>query len=316
MSAGSITRHLILLLTALWNFEAAATELTGTVWRVVKIMSMDDRVYAPDDRSKYTLELLSKGRAAIEADCNRGTGTWTSEGPGQLQFGPIATTRALCPPESLSERYLAQFEWVRSYVLEDGRLFLATMADGSIIEFESINVPPTATLLGEEIHTTDASELQKIVLTRLLDRYAEQQRIEVTGEEIDAFVESQQLGMAEHGLTEEKSLSSEEIAQLSQMRRDWGRAMIRQWKIHRALYQRYGGRIIFQQLGPEPLDAYRKYLEERRSAGDFTIHDKAFEDTFWRYFTDDTMHSFYQPGSEEEAQALTTPWWTRAAGNE
>jgi len=26
--------------------------------------------------------------------------------------------------------------WVRSYVLEGGHLFLATMADGSIIEFE------------------------------------------------------------------------------------------------------------------------------------------------------------------------------------
>ncbi len=316
MIAYPIARPLVLLLTAFWIFEVAATELTGTAWRLVKIMSMDDRVYAPDDRSKYTLELLSKGRAAIEADCNRGTGTWTSEGPGQLQFGPIATTRALCPPESLSERYLAQFEWVRSYVMEDGRLFLATMADGSIIEFEPINVPPTATVLGEEVHTTDASELQKIALTRLLDRYAEQQRIEVTGEAIDAFVESQRLGIAEHGLTEEKSLSPEEIARLSQMRRDWGRTMIRQWQIHRALYPRYGGRIIFQQLGPEPLDAHRKYLEERRSAGDFTIHDKAFEDTFWRYFTEDTMHSFYQPGSEEQAQALTTPWWTHAAGNE
>ena len=316
MSGGSIARHLILLLTALWVFEAAATELTGTAWRLVKIMSMDDRVYAPDDRSKYTLELLSKGRAAIEADCNRGTGTWTSEGPGQLQFGPIATTRALCPPESLSERYLAQFEWVRSYVMEDGRLFLATMADGSIIEFEPINVPPTATVLGEEVHTTDASELQKIVLTRLLDRYAEQQRIEVTGDEIDAFVESQQRGMAEHGLTADEDLDPEEVAQVTGMRRDWARAIIRQWKVHRALYQRYGGRIIFQQFGPEPLDAYRQYLEERRSAGDFTIHDKAFEDTFWRYFNDDTMHSFYLPGSEEEAQALTTPWWARAAGNE
>lgn len=297
-------------------FEAAAAELTGSSWRLVKIMSMDDRVYAPDDRSKYTLELLSNGRTVIEADCNRGTGSWTSESPGQLQFGPIATTRALCLPESLSERYLAQFEWVRSYVMEDGRLFLATMADGSIIEFEPVNVPPAATVLGEEVRTTDASELQRIVLTRLLDRYAEQQGIEVTDDEIDAFVESQQRGMAEHGLTADEDLDPEEVPQVTGMRRDWARAIIRQWKVHRALYQRYGGRIIFQQFGPEPLDAYRQYLEERRSAGDFTIHDKAFEDAFWRYFNDDTMHSFYQPGSEEEAQALTTPWWARAAGNE
>jgi hypothetical protein len=31
---------------------------------------------------------------------------------------------------------MAQFPWVRSYVTKDGGLFLATMADGSIIEFE------------------------------------------------------------------------------------------------------------------------------------------------------------------------------------
>jgi hypothetical protein len=33
---------------------------------------------------------------------------------------------------------MGQFQWVRSYVLENGNLFLATMADGSIIEFEPL----------------------------------------------------------------------------------------------------------------------------------------------------------------------------------
>jgi hypothetical protein len=88
-----------------------------------------------------------------------------------------------------------------------------------------------------------------------------------------------------------------------------GRAMIRQWKLNRALYQQYGGRIIYQQLGPEPLDAYRRYLEERQAAGDFEIHDKSFEAQFWRYFTNDAMHDFYPPGSEEAARAFTTPPW-------
>jgi len=72
----------------------------------------------------------------VRADCNLGTGSWTSESAGQLQFGEIAATQALCPPGSLHDRYMAQFPWVRSYVTKDGGLFLATMADGSIIEFE------------------------------------------------------------------------------------------------------------------------------------------------------------------------------------
>jgi len=114
----------------------AASELAGTSWRLVKIMEMDDSVDQPEDRSLYTLEFDGEGRAAMRADCNRGTGSWTSESPGQLLFGPIAATRAICPPASLSDKYLAQFEWVRSYVMKDRHLFLATMADGSIIEFE------------------------------------------------------------------------------------------------------------------------------------------------------------------------------------
>lgn len=114
----------------------AASELAGTSWRLVKIMGMEDSIDEPEDRTLYTLEFGADGRAAMRADCNRGTGAWTSESKGHLQFGPIASTRAMCPPGSLSDKYLAQFEWVRSYVKENGHLFLATMADGAIIEFE------------------------------------------------------------------------------------------------------------------------------------------------------------------------------------
>ena len=116
--------------------DDAASELAGTSCRLVRIMEMDDSVDEPADRSLYTLEFGADGHAAMRADCNRGSGTWTSESPPQLTFGPIASTRAMCSPESLSDKYLAQFGWVRSYVMKDGNLFLATMADGSIIEFE------------------------------------------------------------------------------------------------------------------------------------------------------------------------------------
>ena len=99
---------------------------------------MDDSVLTPEDRSLYTLTFAAAGSATLRADWNRGAGTWTSQGPSQLQFGPIASTRAMCPPGSLSDRYLALFEWVRSYVTKNGHLFLATMADGAIIEFEPV----------------------------------------------------------------------------------------------------------------------------------------------------------------------------------
>jgi heat shock protein HslJ len=125
--------------TAVQPAEAAAAgSLAGTSWQLVKIMSMDDTTYTPEDPSLYTLEFGNDGSMRLQADCNRGTGSWSSESPGQLQFGVIAATQAQCPPGSLHDQYLAQFQWVRSYVAEGGHLFLATMADGSIIEFEPI----------------------------------------------------------------------------------------------------------------------------------------------------------------------------------
>jgi len=116
-------------------------ELAGTTWRLVKIMGMDDSVAEPENRSAYTLEFGTDGQASLLADCNRGTGSWTSESGPQLEFGPIAATMAMCSPGSIADKYLAEFQWVRSYVMNDGHLFLATMADGSIIEFEPVDVP-------------------------------------------------------------------------------------------------------------------------------------------------------------------------------
>jgi len=118
--------------------ETATDRLAGTSWRLVKIMSMDDTTHVPDDPAKYTLSFGADGTAQILADCNRGTGSWTSASASQLEFGVIAATQAMCLPGSLHDVYMAQFQWVRSYVVEGGHLFLSTMADGSIIEFEPV----------------------------------------------------------------------------------------------------------------------------------------------------------------------------------
>lgn len=287
--------------------SAVAGELEGSAWRLLNITGMDDRVDVPDDPSRYTLTFGADSRAAIRADCNRGTGSWSSGDGPQLTFGPIAATRVLCPPTSLSDKYLAQFEWVRSYTMRDGHLFLATMADGSIIEFEPLP-PVVATVLGEDVHATEPGEMQSAILTRLFDHYAAERGLEVTDAEIGAYLEHMRRGMAAEGLTAEHELSGEEAAQVDAMRRQMGHALIRRWKVNKSLYEAYGGRVIYQQLGPEPLDAYRQYLRERQAAGDFSIADPAMERHFWAYFTDDSKHDFMAPGSEDLKLAFTCPW--------
>ncbi len=127
--------------------------------------------------------------------------------------------------------------------------------------------------------------------------------------EVDAWVEHMQQGLVAAGLDAAADLTPQEAAQAAAMQRGMGAALIRQWKINKSLYEAYGGRIVYQQLGPEPLDAYRTYLEERESAGDFSINDPDLAKGFWRYFRDDSIHDFMETGSSDEAQAFAKPPW-------
>jgi para-nitrobenzyl esterase len=92
----------------------------------------------PVDRTKYTRSFDARGGVAVRVDCNRGRGTWKSSDANQVRFGPLALTRAQCPPGSLHDQIVKQWGNIRSYVLKDGHLFLSLMADGGIYEFEPV----------------------------------------------------------------------------------------------------------------------------------------------------------------------------------
>jgi para-nitrobenzyl esterase len=112
--------------------------LAGTAWQLVRFQGGDDRVLVAGDRTHYTLSFASDGALSARIACNRGRGQWTSERPGQLALGPIAMTRAMCPPEPLQERLVKDLAAMRSYVVRDGRLFISLFADGGIYEFEPL----------------------------------------------------------------------------------------------------------------------------------------------------------------------------------
>lgn len=205
--------------------------------------------------------------------------------------------------------------------------------------------PLAGRVLGAEIRTADAEELRYYVLGRLTDRYAEAKGIAVAQAELVAWVDHVRATLAEDrarqtarrreiatklaagGLAEaERAALTAELERLDGFlaalsdpaeeseadraaRAEIAAAFIRQWKIHRELWRQYGGRIVYQQGGPEPLDAIRRFLEERQATGAFQILDRALEAAFWRYYRDDSLHSFYRPGSREEAEAFARPPW-------
>ena len=131
---------------------APVSPLADTQWRLVEFQSMDDAVgtVRPDDPSKYTMRLSGDGTVALRLNCNRASGTWSAEPSadrtsGRFEFGPLAGTRAHCPPPSMDEQVSSQAQYVRSYLLKDGRLYLSLMADGGIYVWEPYGEEPFET---------------------------------------------------------------------------------------------------------------------------------------------------------------------------
>ncbi len=124
------------LLVCAFSSQAQSGNLAGTSWRLVQFQAADDFTIPADDKDRYTLTFSPEGHLSARIDCNRGSGTWTSDAPGQLRIGPLAITRAMCPSTPLNKRLPRDFDFVRSYVLKDGHLFLSLQADGGIYEFE------------------------------------------------------------------------------------------------------------------------------------------------------------------------------------
>jgi para-nitrobenzyl esterase len=115
---------------------ASPGSLEGSSWRLVQIVYSDGTLRAAIERSRYTIGFGTGGVLNVRFDCNRGRGSWKSSAPGSLEFGDLALTRAQCPTGSLYDDLVRQWPHVRSWLIKDGRLFLALVADGGTLEFE------------------------------------------------------------------------------------------------------------------------------------------------------------------------------------
>jgi hypothetical protein len=204
-----------------------------------------------------------------------------------------------------------------------------------------------AVVLDKKITVKEKDRLNRLIFSTLLKQYAKENNIEPTDEEFNTFVqkteekEKQQEAKYAHDreklqedlksptISEKDRKNKEaEIESIEKLlktkleikertkgmeelmrtaKRNMAVQFVKSWKINKSLYAKYGGRVIFQQAGPEPLDAYRDFLKEQEKKGAFEITDKSYEASFWKYFTNDAMHTFYK--GEDGAKFINTPWW-------
>lgn len=204
-----------------------------------------------------------------------------------------------------------------------------------------------AVVLGKEITPDEKPRLTQLILGPIFEKYASENKVQPSDDELDIFIEKLAQKEKQHEarmqadkkkLLEElksKSLSDRDREEKSRhletienilktraraeatmkgreeemrpMKRQMAQQFVKRWKINKSLYEKYGGRVIFQQAGVEPIDAYRDFLREQEKKGAFQILDPQAEAEFWPYFTNDAMHTFL---SEEEGKKfITTPWW-------
>jgi para-nitrobenzyl esterase len=115
---------------------AYATSVVVGSWQLVKFQDNTGKIVAPDNKANYTLAFDAEGQVSLRLDCNRGSGKWASASKGELHFGPLALTRAQCPPGSLHDRLVKDLALVRSYTKQNGYLYLALVDDGGSYQFE------------------------------------------------------------------------------------------------------------------------------------------------------------------------------------
>jgi len=203
-------------------------------------------------------------------------------------------------------------------------LGITNLACAAALVLGDAAAPVAGVALGSVIRTTNAEELRIYVLRKLTDRYATQKGITVSRAESDSYLrratafrredsakQAARLTVVERELQsaslppDRRSVLESEAQTLRCLRESAERdaatranpspeemamidstpaAFIKQWKINRVLYQDYAGRVIGQQGGSEPLDAYREFLEEAQARGNFVIVNTGLEAGFWAYF--------------------------------
>jgi hypothetical protein len=133
-----------------------------------------------------------------------------------------------------------------------------------------------------------AERLASLILNALLKEYAKAHAISASVGEINSM---------------SRAVFGKRVAR--GVNRTVAEAAVVQWKVSKALYQQYGGIVIFQQSNPyEPVGAYGKFLEEQEKKKAFEIFDSQLREVFWCYFT--CEQSMIVP---PEKVNYDVPWW-------
>ncbi|MBX3012741.1 MAG: YbaY family lipoprotein [Caldilineaceae bacterium] len=132
-------------------------ELTDILWQWQQSELSDGTVITVTDPTRYTLHFLADGNVQLQADCNRGQGSYAVTGES-LTFMPIAVTLMACLPESQDSLFMQQISTVSTYQIDGDTLWL-TLQEGGKMHFAAASASTDMAVL-----TGTVTYLQRIAL--------------------------------------------------------------------------------------------------------------------------------------------------------
>ena len=114
--------------------KLARAEVIDVTWQWAGMKTPVEQITVASPE-RYTIRLESSGRLSLQADCNRGGGSYTVTAERQITLGPLSLTRVMCPPGSQSDRFVKEIGRVSSYFTKDGELVLELPVDSGTLRF-------------------------------------------------------------------------------------------------------------------------------------------------------------------------------------
>jgi hypothetical protein len=155
----------------------------------------------------------------------------------------------------------------------------------------------------EVLNMARPEKLSSLIWPPIMEEFGKTHNVEPSEEELLSFGRAMDASKAD--LPPE---FADKIPKLSSdMAREINQPFVKTWKISKALYEEFGGTVIFQQANPmEPVGAYRKLLETHERKGDFKIFDEKIKQQFWNYYVKE--QPFQVPQGEVD---YSVPWWLK-----
>ncbi|WP_265618043.1 hypothetical protein [Alteromonas aquimaris] len=142
------------------------------------------------------------------------------------------------------------------------------------------------------------SKFAETLIEGVLEDFAQRQAIKVDQQLKRAFVERFEQQILQETVNDDTAANTAKVNEIAD-------TQVRHWQINKALYEKFGGVVIFKQNNPQfPVGAYETLLKQYQQAGKLKIFDDRYRAVFW-----EALEPPYSFEIDPANVNFDTPWW-------